>query len=42
MLVFAGEAFDTDNEHKRLKSLLLGIHYTSYSISQNVFLDLVD
>ncbi|KAM4633208.1 ribosome production factor 2 homolog [Polymixia lowei] len=23
MLVFAGEAFDTDNEHKRLKSLLL-------------------
>lgn len=24
MLVFAGEAFDTDNEHKRLKSLLIG------------------
>ncbi|TMS12379.1 Ribosome production factor 2-like protein [Larimichthys crocea] len=24
MLVFAGEAFDTDNEHKRLKSLLTG------------------
>ncbi|XP_018555218.1 ribosome production factor 2 homolog [Lates calcarifer] len=23
MLVFAGEAFDTDNEHKRLKSLLI-------------------
>lgn len=24
MLVFAGEAFDTDNEHKRLKSLFIG------------------
>uniref|UniRef100_A0AAZ1X0M3 Ribosome production factor 2 homolog n=1 Tax=Oreochromis aureus TaxID=47969 RepID=A0AAZ1X0M3_OREAU len=24
MLVFAGEAFDTDNEHRRLKSLLTG------------------
>lgn len=24
MLLFAGEAFDTDNEHKRLKSLLIG------------------
>lgn len=35
MLVFAGEAFDTDNEHKRLKSLLIGIHQL-YSV--NVFL----
>lgn len=26
MLVFAGEAFDIDNEHKRLKSLLIGTH----------------
>lgn len=26
MLIFAGEAFDTDNEHKRLKSLLIGRH----------------
>lgn len=24
MLLFAGEAFDTDGEHKRLKSLLIG------------------
>lgn len=35
MLVFAGEAFDTDSEHKRLKSLLIGIHQL-YSV--NVFL----
>lgn len=25
MLVFAGELFDTDNEYKRLKSLLIGM-----------------
>lgn len=24
MLLFAGEAFETDGEHKRLKSLLIG------------------
>lgn len=24
MLVFAGELFDTDNEHKRLKNVLTG------------------
>lgn len=24
LLVFAGEAFESDNEHKRLKSLLIG------------------
>lgn len=27
MLLFAGEAFDTDNEHKRLKSLLIGWYF---------------
>lgn len=27
MLLFAGEAFDTDNEHKRLKSLLIGGYF---------------
>lgn len=31
MLVFAGDAFDTDGEHNRLKSLLLGI-YQHYSL----------
>lgn len=30
MLVFAGEAFDLDNDHKRLKSLLIGGSWCSW------------
>lgn len=40
MLVFAGEAFDLDNEHKRLKSLLIGMH-SSFSVKVSLDLLLV-
>lgn len=33
MLVFAGEAFDSDIEYKRLKSLLIGTHLLLHSVN---------
>lgn len=37
LLVFAGEAFESDNDHKRLKSLLTGTTGSSSSSSQVCF-----
>lgn len=34
MLAFAGEAFETDNEHKRLKSLLIGEDWWGFVVGQ--------